>query len=669
MHTTEDQIDDLYKKLGGSPVLIPCPKGSKEPFGDDWDSVTFADTQAADYQEELRGDLNVGVLTGYPSANRSLGEKLELVAINVQDDAAAAEFATLNADTIQETFATSAANGCVFWLWLKGRYPESGDIFEFKEDGTPDREKLWGSWLAFGSQAIVHGTHPDGFEYGQSSASSKTIKTKFDALKWPETLALPWVKIETIDDRVRSKYGEPFYASKSGSKSVNQPYYVGRYAEENKVLFEIDEEEFYEYEEETGLWRRVDSTALRWSFSNQLLEIAEELNYIGLITKRTSGWLQSLVELLKGCVGKRDVFNPKPGIIHLRNGLLNILTEPISFTEFTALHYSRNQIPFALDEGADCPRFKEELLGKALEDPDVDAMQRWAGMCLLGHNFGQKILVLTGTAGGGKSTFMNIIQEVIGIANIAALRTDQLVNRFELWNYVGKTLLIGSDVPGNFLNNEGAYVLKSLVGGDPLTAEKKNGDAITIFGHFNVGITSNSRLTVKLDGDVGAWERRLILIPYELPRPEKPDPLFKEKLIEEEGAGILNWMIEGALAVMEDFKSEGKFHLGKLQKDRIDDLLAESDSIRNFIKTCVFAAADSDITKEELHTAYVAYCDRRGWKSVAGQTARSRLNDTMLEVHRASERKDISRPKPDGGTGTHRGYGSFAILAEGDPED
>ena len=82
----------------------------------------------------------------------------------------------------------------------------------------------------------------------------------------------------------------------------------------------------------------------------------------------------------------------------------------------------------------------------------------------------------------------------------------------------GKTLLIGSDVPGNFLQRSGAEVLKKLTGHDFIEAEFKGGNARTsLTGVFNILITSNNRLRVRLDGDEEAWRRRLLLVKFENP--------------------------------------------------------------------------------------------------------------------------------------------------------
>jgi phage/plasmid-associated DNA primase len=81
---------------------------------------------------------------------------------------------------------------------------------------------------------------------------------------------------------------------------------------------------------------------------------------------------------------------------------------------------------------------------------------------LIGENLAQRLLILTGTAGGGKGTFIRVLVGILGQTNVASLRTQLLNERFELGRFLGKTLLYGADVPEKFLNHRGASVLKSL---------------------------------------------------------------------------------------------------------------------------------------------------------------------------------------------------------------
>ena len=52
-----------------------------------------------------------------------------------------------------------------------------------------------------------------------------------------------------------------------------------------------------------------------------------------------------------------------------------------------------------------------------------------------------------------------------------------------------------------------------------------------IRGQFDVAITCNSHLRVKLDGDAEAWRRRVMIVTYERPKPEVRISRFAEELL------------------------------------------------------------------------------------------------------------------------------------------
>jgi phage/plasmid-associated DNA primase len=252
----------------------------------------------------------------------------------------------------------------------------------------------------------------------------------------------------------------------------------------------------------------------------------------------------------------------------------------------------------------------------------------------------------------------NIIQTVIGNHNVAQLRVNLLGERFELAHYIGKTLLVSADVPGDFLNHKYAQVLKTLVGGDPLNPEQKNRSGRpNMKGEFNVIITSNTRLRVRLDADSGAWRRRLAIIDYALPPTEKPIPHFADQLISTEGAGILNWCIEGAVQLLSELNTTGHIDLTSEQTERVEALLCESDSVRYFVRECVEKRELEDVTTNELLTSYNYYCDERGWQGVATRQFENQIGDVMMDLHRVPRRSDIKRNNKN-----QRGFSQVALT-------
>jgi putative DNA primase/helicase len=205
-------------------------------------------------------------------------------------------------------------------------------------------------------------------------------------------------------------------------------------------------------------------------------------------------------------------------------------------------------------------------------------------------------------------------------------------------------VLTGKDVPSNFLNCRGANVVKTLVGGDRLSAEIKGGNRrFDIVGQFNCIITSNCRLHVQLDGDTGAWRRRLLLIDYELPPPDKPIPEFDRLLIHAEGPGILNWCVAGAAGLLAELRDTGRIAMTDEQHNRVDSLLMASDSVAAFVRDSVHPQAGADVTVDELTTAYNVFCERRGWQAKTIRQFQNELPNTIMDAYRRPKRTDVRR--------------------------
>jgi len=266
-------------------------------------------------------------------------------------------------------------------------------------------------------------------------------------------------------------------------------------------------------------------------------------------------------------------------------------------------------------------------------------------MFLLGYNRAQRLLILDGEGGRGKTQFANVMQGLVGMPNVTQLRTKHLAERFELFRFLKKTLLVGVDVEADFLSTKGAAVLKGLVGGDWHDAEQKGGTGcFQIRGNFNVLITSNARLRVRLQGDLSAWKRRLTIVRYEAPPPVKKIPDLGEYLLRTEGSGILNWALMGAQKLLSEIPDEGgDMVLTRRQHEVVDSLLAESDSLRHFLKDRVKADDQSDVTAAELMEAYFAYCPERKWRAMPITEVHSSLETLMLELYGVTKRHDIKR--------------------------
>jgi len=105
---------------------------------------------------------------------------------------------------------------------------------------------------------------------------------------------------------------------------------------------------------------------------------------------------------------------------------------------------------------------------------------------------------------------------------------------------------------------------------------KYGNDKVPLHCNFNVLMTSNCHLTLNLQGDRAAYERRICLLRCGRQTPKHIIPKFCEILVALEASGIANFALDGLKA---DMAREWMFPLTAKHRCYIEDLLCESESV------------------------------------------------------------------------------------------
>ena len=652
----------LISLLGGDVVLLPCDKGVKGPRGTSWQKTTIAKMRDPKYIRQLDRAGGIAVLLGAASGG--------LCSVDIDDDDSVEPFLALNPD-LAATLRSRGRRGCNLWVRVQGACPPPSALT--RKDGS-----AWGEWRSTGVSTMIDGIHPEGMSYTRSP-EVPPITLPFEAINWPDDLNPPRLATcdepdellaedDEPDDDVIRRYGVPVYYSETPTgglyvSRINEPYWAALYAAEHIMLYEPDERTFYQYDHETGLYSVISPDVIKQVVSHRMLLMSRTKDVLdGLEKLRTEKNLNAVIGQLRGIAEHRHAFTDRPRAVHLANCMLRIEGGICIRENFSPKFRSRNRSPIAFDPDAECPRFLNELLLPAVHPDDAILLQKMAGQYLLGTNILQRFVILDGTPGGGKSQLANVLQAIVGQENVTQLRTDHLGERFELFRFIRRTLLVGVDVNKDFLQSKGAPVIKALCGGDWLDAEQKGGTGSFQFqGKFNILMTSNARLQVALQGDDGAWKRRMLIVRYEALPPKRIIFDFADVLIREEGPGILNWALEGLHMLLKDIEETGTIRLTDRQKGVVDSLLAESDSLRWFLTDMVKRQKGSDLTVNEIMQAYADYCPDKRWQPMKNAQISYQLPTLMMDLFQAVGAHSCQR---DGKAA--RGFRGVAFI---NPED
>lgn len=469
-----------------------------------------------------------------------------------------------------------------------------------------------------------------------------------------------------LRDAIEKQWGEiiKVVPTEKGTAEFLQSLPYGTYLlHQLNLRFITSEGSFYKYypdgqgNEKEGTWEfltvtEVQREILEWVVKKiihrarpDLKEIQEALNYmrpLGLFSQHN--------------------FSTNP--LHVKNGML--FFEENELVPVNPAYFSRAKLPvtFNASTGSKPSRFIRFLDEAGLLDEDKDILQLWCGFVLLGDNSVNKIMLFAGDAGSGKSTLIDLFERMLGHDSIATLNIERLNDRFELGSFYERRLLVAKDVSADALNSQAAYMLKALSGDSLIKAEIKHQNRrVELRGPFNVAITSNSNLFIKLEGDADAWQRRLIILKFR----KKPGLIVENKLAEkmfkDEGSAILNWMIKGAIRARAILDQKDKFPKTAEQQKRVNELLRLSDSVKAFVSEELQSDTKGKITTSTLHEAYENYCARN---RVLPAPKGSFEREIVLRIQEAwgGEKWTMTDPK----TGYPcRGYLGISFKPKGSP--
>jgi putative DNA primase/helicase len=236
------------------------------------------------------------------------------------------------------------------------------------------------------------------------------------------------------------------------------------------------------------------------------------------------------------------LLNTPDGPIDLRSGQLVAHDRSYLMTKMAAAGPCG-----ANGEPAECPEFLR-YLREATGDDDalMRFLQRLAGYCLTGSIEEHCILFFHGPGGSGKSTFLLVLQDLLGDYAVNAPMNAFTVatgerHPTELAHFFGARVVTASEIEEGMRWDEGK--LKSISGGDKITARYMRGDFFTFEPQFKLILAGNHRPRMRSADD--AMRRRMQVIPFRH-KPQTVDKNLREKLKSELG-GILKWAVEGEI--------------------------------------------------------------------------------------------------------------------------
>lgn len=290
----------------------------------------------------------------------------------------------------------------------------------------------------------------------------------------------------------------------------------------------------------------------------------------------------------------------------LNNGVLDLSTMQIR--KHDPADYATRRLNYDYDPGAGCEAFQTAL--GALPGDVRDFLQEFAGYCLTTDTRQELAVWFYGVRGSGKSTilagFEALLGDYAGYLSLANLERSQ----FALANVPGKRLLIASESPERYISQ--THLLNSLISGETLTVERKYHDSFTLRPYAKVLWAMNSLPRVA-DAQDGLF-RRVKIVTFEKITYTQRDETLKER-IALEGAGILNWALEGLKRLQE----RGRFAIPDSVTQAVEDFQNDNDKALLFVSEACECDPSYQTKASDLYQAYRLWCFGNGLQPESNQ--------------------------------------------------
>ena len=259
---------------------------------------------------------------------------------------------------------------------------------------------------------------------------------------------------------------------------------------------------------------------------------------------------------------------------------------------------------------AKCPLFEKFIADIFENDAELISFVRKAiGYSLTGSTAEQCMLIMIADGANGKSTFINIINQLLGTYGTTAAAQTLVAQGGtsigdDLVDLAGARLITVSETEEGQSLAEAK--IKQMTGGDTLKGCPLYGSYVEFKITGKLWLATNSLPQIN-NSDHGIW-RRIMAIPFNRTfTAEQQDKALQSKLMVEL-PGILNWALKGCL----EWQQEG-LNPPSVIAEQVAEYKSSMDSISQFLRDECEVQPDCSYPASQFYSAY------RNWSLTVGK--------------------------------------------------
>jgi P4 family phage/plasmid primase-like protien len=332
-------------------------------------------------------------------------------------------------------------------------------------------------------------------------------------------------------------------------------------------------------------------------------------------------------------------------LINVKNGMLDWRTKQLS--PHDPKYLSTIQIPVIWDQTA-----KSETLDKffktILPEDAIMLVEEYVGHMMIPDVSMTKCLVLVGEGGNGKSTFLELVEHLIGEKNISYCSLQSLTEeRFLASVLIGKLANCYDELESKALENTGIF--KQITDGNQIKAEEK-GKAPFWFRPFCRMVFATNQMPRATDRSSAYFDRFLFVEFNQRIRDTGSEiKKYSEKLASE--SGLLSAFLSRAVDGLGRLLTRGRFTIPGSSKNALEEYRRDCNSAYDFLRECCHEDGSGWLAGPIVYDRYKVWSEEGGRKPMSSRE----FNKTL----RGANVREVRR-------GEARGWGGLT-WSNGDP--
>ena len=280
---------------------------------------------------------------------------------------------------------------------------------------------------------------------------------------------------------------------------------------------------------------------------------------------------------------------------------------------------------------APAPKRWLQFLSELLVPEDIPTLQEFLGYCLLPTTKGQKMLMLIGKGGEGKSRIGLVMRSLLGDSmNTTSIQKVES-NRFSRADLENKLLMVDDDMDMSALPK--TNYIKSIVTSEcKMDMERKGIQSYQSQLYVRFLCFGNGALTALHDKSDGFFRRQIVLTTKDRPAGRADDPFLVDKLLREK-EGIFLWCLEGLHRLI---GNNYQFSISGKARENMETVKRSSNNVIEFLQSegYIRFKADSEASSKAIYEAYTRWCDDNAQKPMSANRLSSELaqNERLYNV-------------------------------------